>query len=951
MKQGILSIILISLFFQAFAQCEQLVWEENFNGNSLNLQDWEYLYGDGCPNLCGWGNAELQHYTDSPNNVSVQNGVLKITARRDIGSNPEYTSARIRTKGTATFQSGRIEARIKMPIGQGLWPAFWMLPEDYEYGTWPLSGEIDITEVLGQEPNISHGTIHYGAKWPLNQYQGNSINLGGTALHDDFHTYSIEWEQDIIRWYLDGQLFSVKTANDLGTFPWRFDQDFHILLNVAIGGNWPGYPNAGTPFPQSMEVDYIRVYEQPQRAIVSGPKSVFKGQEVRYEVSDLANGNFTWSIDNGTIISQNASSCTVIFNQSGTQNVHVNVSNGSCSSDHTYSVIVGDDCGVTITNFENRFGAHWTYFTGGYNNISTPAPNAVNNSPTCANWNLAGNNEDRITFTTDLIQDASVFSNQELVLAMKIRSNAPQGTQLEIKLQNENIAGTSVNNGVHSSYIGSTGPSGEWTWVYFSLNNLTNSSLSASINQIMLRPLSTPTFAYTIAFDDISILSGNCVPAPNVLSANLEICNGTASSVRITGPWWNWDPNGGPIASNNGDGTWTVNFNPAPSENMEYLWVVDGVQENLIQEMQNGASCAPITDFANYANRLWQVDSGNIEDTFNQCSACGISGCTNESASNYNPDALTDNGTCLYPVHFKVDMNQYQNPFNTVYISGIFNNWSANANPLSDEDNDGIWEVVIDMSPGNQEYKFQLDEWNAAESFTGGEPCTITLNEFVNRLFVVSEGINSLEPVCWNSCESCSTPLVNVTFQVDLANENISPNGIYIMGTFQGWNPGATSMTHLGYGVYTYSIQLNSGTNVLYSFLNGDELLGQEAISGPCTTVNEFGDTVRFFTVPSQNETIALSCFASCNACSGCTDPMLQDYNPYAELDDGSCGAGIVFGCTYANALNFLPGANQEDGSCLFSFNSPCPSDLNNDGLTNAADLLIFLGAFGEICN
>lgn len=951
MKQGILSLVLIFIFSQVFSQCEQLVWEENFNGTSLNLQDWEYLYGDGCPNLCGWGNAELQHYTDSPNNVQVQNGVLKITARRDIGSNPEYTSGRIRTKGTATFQSGRIEARIKMPIGQGLWPAFWMLPEDYKYGSWPLSGEIDISEVLGQEPNISHGTIHYGAKWPLNQYQGNSINLGGTALHDDFHTYSIEWEQDIIRWYLDGQLFSEKSASNLGSFPWRFDQDFHILLNVAIGGNWPGYPNAGTPFPQSMEVDYIRVYEQPQRAIVSGPKSVFKGQEVKYEVSNLANSTLTWTIDNGTIVNQNASSCTVIFNQSGTHNVHVNVSNGNCSSDHSYSVIVGDDCGVTITNFENRFGAHWTFFTGGYNDIQTPAPNAINDSPSCANWNLAGNSDDRITLTTNLIQDASVFSNQDLVLAMKVRSNAPQGTQLEIKLQNENIAGTSINNGVHSSYVGTTGPSNVWTWIYFNLNNLTNSSLSGSINQIMLRPLSTPSFAYTIAFDDISILSGNCVPAPNVLSANLELCNGTANTVRITGPWWNWDPNGGPVASNNGDGTWTVNFNPAPTENMEYLWVVDGVQENLIQDMQNGGVCAPVTDFANYANRLWVADTGDINDSFQQCTACGISACTNPNASNYNPEATIDNGSCLFPVTFRVDMNQYPNSFNTVYISGIFNDWSANANPLSDSNNDGIWETTIDMSPGNQEYKFQLDQWSVAENFIGGESCTISFNEFVNRLLVVSSEGNNPDLVCWNTCEACLTPLVSVTFQVDLANESLSPNGVHIMGDFQGWNPSTTPMIYLGYGVYTYTIQLNAGSSIMYSFVNGDDLLDQEIISGACTATNEFGIIVRTYSVPQQNLTIPLSCFGLCDACAGCTDPMFFNYNPYSSSDDGSCSSTIVLGCTYNEALNFLPQANQEDGSCVFNNSSLCPTDLNNDGLTNAADLLIFLGTFGEICN
>ena len=150
----------------SFGQCEVLVWEDNFNDETLDLNNWEYELGNGCPNLCGWGNSELQDYTNSPDNVNVQNGTLRITARQDKGQTPEFTSGRLRTKGLAAFRSGRIEARIKMPVGQGLWPAFWMLPEDYSYGRWPLSGEIDITEVLGQTAGETHGTIHTALNGP-----------------------------------------------------------------------------------------------------------------------------------------------------------------------------------------------------------------------------------------------------------------------------------------------------------------------------------------------------------------------------------------------------------------------------------------------------------------------------------------------------------------------------------------------------------------------------------------------------------------------------------------------------------------------------------------------------------------------------------------------------------------------------------------------------------------
>lgn len=509
----------------SFGQCEVLVWEDNFNDENLDLNNWEYELGNGCPNLCGWGNNELQDYTDSPDNVEVQNGTLRITARQAQGQTPEFTSARIRTKGLAAFRSGRIEARIKMPVGQGLWPAFWMLPEDYSYGGWPLSGEIDITEVLGQTAGETHGTIHYGAKWPMNQWQGNSLNLGGTALHDEFHVYSVEWKQDTIRWFIDEQLYSIKIDDNLGTFPWRFDKEFHIILNVAIGGNWPGYPDNSTVFPQQMLVDYVRVYQHPENAIISGPKSAFKGKEITYDVSNLENSTFTWNVENGEIVSQNGATCVVRFNESGNQNVSVSIDNGICASTISRAINVGDDCSVNIANFENRFGAHWTWFTGNYGDVPTPTPNEINSSATASSWNLEGNNDDRITYGIDVIQDASLFSSQELVLGMKVYSNAPENTPIEIRLQHENMAGTGVFTGTHSNYLGTTGPQYTWTWVYFDLAGLANASLNESINQMMLRVLASPMLPYTVVIDDISIFDIACTPLGNNVapSATIEI--------------------------------------------------------------------------------------------------------------------------------------------------------------------------------------------------------------------------------------------------------------------------------------------------------------------------------------------------------------------------------------------------------------------------------------------
>lgn len=950
MKQLILcTVFLVFISMNTYAQCEQLIWQDNFDGSNLNLSNWDYEYGDGCPELCGWGNAELQHYTDQPENITVSNGTLKITAHKNTGTFPEYTSSRIRTKGLATFQSGRIEARIKMPIGQGLWPAFWMLPEDFNYGSWPLSGEIDITEMLGQEPSISHGTIHYGAKWPMNQYQGNSIDLGGAALHDDFHTYAIEWEQDEIRWYLDNQLFSTKTKDNLGSFPWRFDQDFHLLLNVAIGGNWPGYPNASTPFPQSMEVDYVRVYENVEQAIISGPKSAPLGLETTFEVSNLSGTSFEWSVENGTIISEQGNRCTVVFNQSGNQEVLVTLNNGLCASSHNYNVHVGDECAVSFSNFDNRFGAHWSFFTGGYNDVLNPTPNEINPSSTVARWNLQGNQNDRICFALSPLQYSNSLVSGNLILGVKVNSNAPQGTVLELILQNENEVGSSFNGNFHSKYLGACGASNEWSWVYFSLSDVNPQEASTIINQMTLRPLSPPSFPYTIHFDDFSLLSEECTPTQAALSATLEVCDGSApSSVRMTGPWWQWNPNGGPIAENNGDGTWTVTFDPPPAQNMEYLWVVDGVQENLINEMINGGDCAPITDYANYANRLWSPGDGQISDFFERCGSCETQGCTNLQAVNYDSNAAEDDGSCLFNLSLQIDMSSYPNSFNQVYLSGTFNDWSANASPLNDNNNDGIWEITIPLPNGNHEYKFQTDEWTDSESFQGGELCTNTTGEFINRIINLNGSPVELPLVCWESCSSCAP--IEITFSVDMSNESISPNGVYLAGDFQNWNPSSTPMNPVGFGIYSSTVLVQGSGTIYYRFLNGSDLSESETVLIFCGSIDENGILSRSIEIPSSNTSLATVCFSECSACSGCTDPMAINFNPYAIEDDGTCLQQITFGCIYEAAINYNPNAQMDDGSCLFETNSTCPSDLNEDGLTNSGDLLLFLGEFGSPC-
>jgi beta-glucanase (GH16 family) len=244
-----------------------LVWSDEFDGPEIDDSKWSYDLGDGCqisPDLCGWGNNELQYYTERSENAYVEDGKLVITARKEIPfyeGQYQYTSARMVTKNKGDWKYGRIDVRAKIPVGQGIWPAIWMLPTDTVYGIWPKSGEIDIMENIGSEPERVFGTIHYGHDfWRFNtQY----IELEEGYFHENFHVYSVIWNENCIQFLMDGQYVGEpNTRSTVLPTTYPFDQPFHMILNIAVGGNLPGNPDASTQFPQTMEVDYVRVYQE-----------------------------------------------------------------------------------------------------------------------------------------------------------------------------------------------------------------------------------------------------------------------------------------------------------------------------------------------------------------------------------------------------------------------------------------------------------------------------------------------------------------------------------------------------------------------------------------------------------------------------------------------------------------------------------------------------------------
>jgi beta-glucanase (GH16 family) len=247
-----------------------LVWSDEFNdrdGSAPSPQKWGYDIGGS-----GWGNHELESYTSrSPENVAIRKGALSITARRERYTGPDgvardFTSARLVTRDRFVALRGRVEARIRIPAGQGVWPAFWMLGDDVKTAGWPACGEIDIMENIGREPSTVHGTVH-GPGYSGGKAIGAPYSLpGNRRFADDFHVFAVEWEQAAIRFYVDDVLYETTTpANLPAGARWVFDHPFYVILNLAVGGDWPGNPDASTRFPQTMRIDYVRVYRRASR--------------------------------------------------------------------------------------------------------------------------------------------------------------------------------------------------------------------------------------------------------------------------------------------------------------------------------------------------------------------------------------------------------------------------------------------------------------------------------------------------------------------------------------------------------------------------------------------------------------------------------------------------------------------------------------------------------------
>jgi beta-glucanase (GH16 family) len=269
----------------------KLVWSDEFDGDQIDCTKWDRDVGNGFYNydanvwISGWGNDELQHYTREPENSFVKDGHLHIRALKESVQGFGYTSAKLKTRkrdGSELFAKkyGRFEIRAKLPTGQGVWPAIWMLPQDEKFGGWASSGEIDILEARGQQPGEILGTLHFGSCWPANAEASQTFKLPTGKTIAEFHEYALEWEPGEIRWLFDGEKFATQSSwwsssktdgpngakpaseADLNPWPAPFDQPFNLILNVAVGGKFLGNPDKTSVFPAEMQVDYVRVFDK-----------------------------------------------------------------------------------------------------------------------------------------------------------------------------------------------------------------------------------------------------------------------------------------------------------------------------------------------------------------------------------------------------------------------------------------------------------------------------------------------------------------------------------------------------------------------------------------------------------------------------------------------------------------------------------------------------------------
>ncbi len=579
-----LSTSFLFLFFAAssFAQplhpCAELVWQDEFDGTTLDATKWTPQIGDGCDiNLCGWGNNELQYYTGRPENVKVEDGNLVITSLKETFGGRDYTSARIRSLQKGDFTFGKIEARIKVPKGAGSWPAFWMLSTDQTYGPWPQSGEIDIMEYQGKDPNASSGTAHYGNLPPDNKYKGLVYRLPANGkYYDDFHVFSIQWDSTSIKWYMDGNIFQTLTKKDLLPYNWPFDQRFHIILNNAVGG-FLGGPVDDASMPQTMQVDYVRVYSSPLNYRILGNQQLFAqaAGEAYYIPSVPDATDYQWSVPTGaTIVSgQNTSSIVVNWGAvSSAGNVTLKVVRPCGDVDLILPVRLLDDnsCIITLDDMDGNTNINYDSWTSTYFSSSYSNPTLIGNSSLHVGYlekTTAGTN--RFTISQLPIGEYAAYESGQRVFYMDVYTSAFPGTTFEIRLENKAKTAANYSTGVRSVLRAKNSARRKWETLVFKFDHIENTDVSIDeIDQIsvVFDPEETITDRY-YAFDNFKrgLLPYNTITGFTDLS-NCDIINSIYNVTNNPSSTYEWTvPTGFTILNGQNSSELEVTWTGTPS--------------------------------------------------------------------------------------------------------------------------------------------------------------------------------------------------------------------------------------------------------------------------------------------------------------------------------------------------------------------------------------------------
>ncbi|WP_421889227.1 family 16 glycosylhydrolase [Marinoscillum sp.] len=500
-------LLLLSIAGVTMAQCPNVVWGDEFSGSSLDVTKWNYQIGDGCAEgICGWGNNELQSYQEA--NVGVSNGTLKITAKKERIRGSQYTSGRINSKGKGDFTYGRFEASVKLPYGDGLWPAFWMLSTNEPYGGWPQSGEIDIMEFTASNPTNVYGTIHYGDPYPNNQYQGNDFDIFEGAFPDAFHEFAIEWEPNEIRWYIDGILYSTKTSADVSPYNWPFDHDFHFLLNVAVGGNLGGPVNNGM-LPATMEVDYVRVYDGFRPSIGGNLVVANQASGEAYSITNVSNGtSVSWTVPAGATIVSGQGTKDVIVDF-GTASGYVSATFNAGCGNQTLSMGVEVEPpyvrSFAFENFDEAANVTFSQATGTLTEVANPGADAVNPSAISGKYvRNSGEQYDVLVYNTSAISNADSYANKDKKFYMDVYTSAPIGTKIILQLETPNATPTNYPTGRHSRYEATVAQNNSWQRMIFSLLDRPDPSAAGTDVGTMILLFSSNTFTgHTYYFDNL----------------------------------------------------------------------------------------------------------------------------------------------------------------------------------------------------------------------------------------------------------------------------------------------------------------------------------------------------------------------------------------------------------------------------------------------------------------